>query len=122
MAIFLPSPSLPCSQKEVQLYLKIFTVKDHFKPSSDLQASSWIDNAEQDRPFLSHAASAAVELSLVRREASQQLFSLEEASPSTACALLPCCSGSDWSPITFGPLPSYLTLPYNKLHKPLLCL
>lgn len=51
MSMFPPSSSLLyliCSQKEVQLYLEIFNEKDNFKRSSSLQASPWIDNAEQE--------------------------------------------------------------------------
>lgn len=97
MAIF-PTSSfllyLVCSRKEVQLYSEVFKEKD-FKPSSHLQASSWVDDAEQeplwqDQPFLSHAVSTAVELSSVRRQASRQLFTLDETSPVLHVPFSPC--------------------------------
>lgn len=51
MAISPPSPSvlyLVRPQKVAQQYVEIFKVKDDFKPSSHLQASSRSDDAEEE--------------------------------------------------------------------------
>lgn len=56
------------------------------------------------------------------RRSIKTAFTLDTTSPVLHALLcMPCCSYCDWSLVTFGSQPHYLTVLCNKLHKPLIC-